>query len=94
MKNRTGSVRAKEQSVSHLSSVFSFTVSSEELRRDFKSRSVVVTVRGGGRGSRRRGRRGSGQLGAGHVFIEVSILIVPLLSQLTPPCAGTGVLHL
>lgn len=58
-------VRVKEWSVSHLSNVFSFSVSGKELRRDFRNRAFVVPVRGGGRGSGRRGRLGriaSGQL--------------------------------
>lgn len=89
--------RVKVQGVSHLSSVFSLSISSEELRRDFRNRGFVVTVRGGGRGSRRRGRlgsRASGQLWRGHVLIEVSVLIVHLLFHLAPPCAGTGVQRL
>lgn len=59
-------MRVKERSVSHLSSVFSFSVSGNELRRDFRNRAFVVPVRGGGRRSGRRGRLeriASGQLG-------------------------------
>jgi len=78
----------QEQSVSHLSRSFSFRVSRQELRRDFRNRRSVAT--GGGGGGGRRGRLGS----RGHVFIEVSVLIVHLLFQLAPPCVGTGVLHL
>lgn len=90
-------MRVKVQGVSHLSRAFSFTVSSEELRRDFRNGGFVVTVRGGGGGSGRRGRLGRtarGQLGRGHVIIELGILIVHLLFQLAPPCARTGVQHL
>ncbi len=89
--------RGKEaESVSHLSSIFSFSISSEELRGDLRNRSSVVPARGGGRGCRRGrlGRMASGQLGRGHVLIEVRILIVHLLFQLAPPCAGTGVQRL
>lgn len=84
-------VRAKEQGVSHLSTGFIFSISSEELGRDFRNRGFVVTGRSGGR---RLGRTASGQLRRGHVFIEVSVLIVHFLFQLAPPCVGTGVLRL
>lgn len=59
-------MRVRQRSVSHLSSVFSFSVGGKELRRDFRNRGFVVPVRGGGRGSGRGGRLGkiaSGQLG-------------------------------
>lgn len=86
----------KVQGVSHLSRAFRFSISSEELRGDFRNRGFVVTVRGGGGGgSGRRGRLGrtaSGQLGRGHVIIELGILIVHLLFQLA--LDWTGVQHL
>lgn len=46
----------KEQSVSHLNSGFSFIISIEELRGDFRNRGIVVTGRGGGKGSTSKGR--------------------------------------
>lgn len=86
------------QGVSHLSGIFSFSIRSQDLRRHFRNGGFVVTVRGGGRGGRRRRRRlwriAGGQLGRGHVLIEVSVLIVRLLFQLAPPCVRTGVQRL
>lgn len=90
-------MRVKKQGVSHLSGIFSFSIRREELRGDFINRGFVVTVRGRRRGSGRGGRLGrvaSGQLGRGHVLIEVCVLIVRLLFSLAPPCAGSGVLCL
>ena len=89
--SRNATVR--EQSVSHLSGVFSFRIGSDELRGDFRNRGFVVTSRRGGRGSRGRRRLG-GQLGRRHVLIEVSVLIVHVLVQLAPPCGGAGVQRL
>lgn len=81
----------------HLSTVFSFRVVGKELRGDFVNGALVVSVRGGGRGGAggggRLGRVASGQLGRGHVLIELCVLIVQLLFSLAPPCAGSGVLH-
>lgn len=85
------------QGVSHLSGIFSFSIRSQELRRHFRNGGFVVTVRGGGRGSRRRRRLwriAGGQLGRGHVLIEVGVLIVRLLFRRAPPCVRTGVLRL
>lgn len=82
--------------LSHLSAVFSFRIAGEELRGDFANRGFVMTVRGGGRGGGGGGRLGrvaSGQLGRGHVLIQVCVLIVQFLFSLAPPCAGSGVLH-
>lgn len=83
-----------ERRWSHLSAVFSFSVAGQELRGDFVNGAFVVTVRGGGRGGGGRlGRVASGQLGRGHVLIQVCVLIVQVLCSLAPPSAGSGVLH-
>lgn len=56
-----------EESVSHLSSGFSFSISSEELRGNFRNRSFVGTGRSGSRVQ--LGKTARGQLGRRHVLI-------------------------